>query len=205
MRSINWMPATFAMGACMGQQPDLDQLFALLQQAGARQYGGEAVSQLAHALQSATLAVEAGEPAAVVVAALFHDIGHMLGEGDRGLARQGIDARHEEVGAAALAQVFGESVAAPVRLHVDAKRYLCHVDAGYWDQLSDESKISLKVQGGPFDAAGAREFERRPHAQAAVRLRRYDEAAKVRGRETPGLEEFRNWTARLIPENARVG
>lgn len=184
----------------MRLSPTLDELFVLLQRAGAHQYGGEAVTQLAHALQSATLAVEAGEPASVVVASLFHDIGHMLGEGDQGLARQGVDARHEISGAEALAVIFGESVAAPVRMHVDAKRYLCAVDAGYWDTLSEESKISLKVQGGPFDTAGAREFERRPFAQDAVRLRRYDEAAKVRGRETPGLEAFRGWAARVSPQ-----
>jgi phosphonate degradation associated HDIG domain protein len=175
--------------------PSVDDLFELLARAGARQYGGEAVSQLAHALQSATLAVEAGEPAPVVVAALFHDIGHLLGEGDRGQAERGIDERHEDSSAGVLQPLFGEAVAAPVRLHVPAKRWLCFAEGGYWDSLSRGSKTSLAVQGGPFDAMQARAYIGQPHAEAAVRLRRYDDLAKVRGRGTPGLDEFRNWAS----------
>jgi phosphonate degradation associated HDIG domain protein len=175
----------------------IDDLFRLLAGAGARQYGGEAVSQLAHALQSATLAVEAGEAAPVVVAALFHDIGHLLGEGDQGQAERGIDECHEDCGADVLRPLFGDAVAEPVRLHVPAKRWLCFAEGGYWDSLSRGSKISLEVQGGPFDAAQASGFLEQPHAEAAVRLRRYDDLAKVRGKGTPGLEEFRGWAARL--------
>src|SRR5262245_13192298 len=171
----------------------IDDLFSLLGKAGARQYGGEAVSQLAHALQSATLAVEAGEPAAVVVAALFHDIGHLVGGGDRGQADRGIDAFHEESGADVLRPLFGDAVAETVRLHVPAKRWLCFAEGGYWDSLSRGSKVSLQVQGGPFDAAQAAEFFAQPHVEAAIRVRRYDDLAKVRGRGTPGLEEFRGW------------
>jgi phosphonate degradation associated HDIG domain protein len=173
----------------------IDDLFSLLARAGARQYGGEPVSQLAHALQSATLAVEAGEPAPVVVAALFHDIGHLVGEGDRGLAERGIDKRHEDLGADALQPLFGEAVATPVRLHVPAKRWLCFAEGGYWDSLSRGSKVSLAVQGGPFDAAQAKAYIAQPHAEAAVRLRRYDDLAKVRGRDTPALDEFRGWAS----------
>ncbi len=175
----------------------IDDLFSLLALAGARQYGGEQVSQLAHALQTATLAVEAGEPAPVIVASLFHDIGHLLGEGDRGLASQGIDARHEDSGAEALRPLFGDAVAEPVRLHVPAKRWLCFAEGGYWDSLSRGSQVSLAVQGGPFDAAQAASFMAQPHAEAAVRVRRYDDLAKVRGRGTPGLAEFRSWTTML--------
>lgn len=177
----------------------VDDCFALLAREGARQYGGEPVSQLAHALQSATLAIEAGEPAAVVVAALFHDIGHLLGDGDSGQAERGIDEHHETIGATALRALLGDAVAEPVRLHVDAKRWLCFAEGGYWDALSRASKISLDVQGGPFDAAQAASFLKQPHAEAAVRLRRYDDLAKVRGRATPGLEEFRGWAARVRP------
>jgi phosphonate degradation associated HDIG domain protein len=177
----------------------IDDCFALLAREGARQYGGEPVSQLAHALQSATLAVEAGEPAAVVVAALFHDIGHLLGDGDSDQAERGIDEHHEDAGARALRALFGDAVAGTVRLHVDAKRWLCFAEAGYWESLSQASKVSLEVQGGVFDAAQASAFIRQPHAEAAVRLRRYDDLAKVRGRATPGLEAFRGWAARVRP------
>jgi len=175
----------------------IDDLFSLLARAGARQYGGEAVSQLAHALQTATLAVEAGEPAPVVVASLFHDIGHLLGEGDRGQADRGIDEHHEDSGAEVLRPLFGDAVAEPVRLHVPAKRWLCFAEGGYWDSLSRGSKVSLNVQGGPFDSAQAAAYLAQPHAEAAIRVRRYDDLAKVRGRGTPGLDEFRGWAATL--------
>lgn len=175
----------------------VDELFRLLEEKGGARYGGEGISQLAHAQQSALLSVEAGDPASLVVASLMHDIGHLVGKGDEGLADKGIDARHEASGARVLEQVFGKAVAEPVRLHVDAKRYLCFAEAGYWDSLSRGSKVSLQVQGGPFDAEGAQEFIQQPYASDAVKLRRYDDLAKVRDKVTPDLAAFRNWTSRL--------
>ena len=50
-----------------------------------------------------------------------------------------------------------------VRLHVPAKRYLCAVDPEYWEGLSDVSKRSLKVQGGPLSPAEAAEFAALPY------------------------------------------
>lgn len=179
----------------------VDELFQLLEEQGGSRYGGEQISQLAHALQSGLLAVEAGDPASLVIASLMHDIGHLVGKGDEGLAEKGIDARHETSGALVLEQVFGEAVAAPVRLHVDAKRYLCFAEAGYWDSLSRGSKVSLQVQGGPFNAEEAKAFIEQPYAADAVKLRRYDDLAKVKDKATPALAEFRNWASRL-PANA---
>jgi [1-hydroxy-2-(trimethylamino)ethyl]phosphonate dioxygenase len=175
----------------------VDGLFRLLEEKGGAAYGGERVTQLAHALQSAQLAVEAGDPPSLVIAALMHDIGHLVGKGDEGLAEKGIDARHEASGAVALEQVFGKAVAEPVRLHVDAKRYLCFAEAGYWESLSQGSKTSLRVQGGPFDVAEAESFIKSPHATEAVKLRRYDDLAKTLGKPTPDLATFRALAARL--------
>ncbi len=169
----------------------VDELFQLLEEKGGSAYGGERVTQLAHALQSAELAVEAGDPPSLVIAALMHDIGHLVGKGDEGLADKGIDARHEASGALVLERVFGKAVAEPVRLHVDAKRYLCFAEAGYWDSLSQGSKTSLQVQGGPFDAAEAEAFIKCPHAADAVKLRRYDDLAKILGKPTADLATFR--------------
>ena len=169
----------------------VDEVFALLRQAGARRYGGERVSQLAHALQCASLAEQEGAATGLVAAALLHDIGHLLGEGDEGLAERGIDAGHEAVGATYLAGRFDAEVAGPVRLHVDAKRYLCQSEPDYFDTLSPASVRSLAVQGGPFDAAQAAAFIAGPHGEAAVWLRRWDEQAKDPAAVTPGLEHFR--------------
>src|SRR5262249_12936895 len=90
-----------------------------------------------------------------------------------------------------LERFFGAAVAAPVRLHVAAKRYLCAVDPAYAVALSSASRLSLQLQGGPFGPDEVRRFEQEPHWQAAVALRRWDDAAKVPGRTVPGLEHYR--------------
>lgn len=162
---------------------------ALFQQRGREAYG-EAVSQLDHALQSALLAQDAGAPRSLVLAALLHDIGHLLHIDSQAAQDAGRDDCHERLGAKWLQARFGLDVAEPVRLHVAAKRYLCLREPGYWDALSDASKQSLVVQGGPMDEAEAREFECLPYAEQAVRLRRWDEEAKVPDLATPSLQEF---------------
>ncbi len=90
-----------------------------------------------------------------------------------------------------LENLFGPEVLEPIRLHVEAKRYLCCADPGYWDILSPESKRSLEVQGGPHDADQARRFARMAHAADAVQLRRWDDSAKVPGTWTPDLEHYK--------------
>ncbi|MEM5433403.1 phosphonate degradation HD-domain oxygenase [Cupriavidus oxalaticus] len=163
----------------------IERIEALFASHGTEWYGGESISQTAHALQCAQLAEQAGEPDALVVAALLHDIGHlMLAESTT------TDMRHQEAAADALAALFGEDVTEPVRLHVAAKRYLCAVDRAYFDTLSPASVQSLALQGGPYDAARAEAFAASAHADAAVRLRRYDDLAKVVDLATPPLAHY---------------
>lgn len=76
-------------------------------------------------------------------------------------------------------------------MHVDAKRYLCHVDAGYWATLSPASQRSLVVQGGPFSADEAAAFLMQPFAGDAVALRRWDDEAKDPAATPPGLAHYR--------------
>ena len=155
-----------------------------------RRYGLSKVTQLQHALQGAAMAEAACESDAMVVAALLHDIGHMvhgLGE-DPALA--GIDDRHEALSAAWLAEYFGPQVTEPVRLHVQAKRYLCASDRDYLSLLSDDSVRSLHLQGGPMNEAEARAFCQQDAADQAVRLRLYDDRAKDPQAATPPFEHF---------------
>lgn len=156
----------------------VEALVDLLVRRGAGQYGYEPVTQLAHALQAAFLAEQAGEADAVVAAALLHDIGHLVDGADVTELERGRDDCHELKALPLLSQWFGEEVLAPIRLHVEAKRYLCATEPGYHEGLSEASRASLAVQGGVFDAASAAAFIAQPHAEAAVRLRRYDDAAK---------------------------
>lgn len=171
-------------------------VLSILAELGGERYGGEDVTQLAHALQCATLARQSGASDSLIAAALLHDIGHLVNPLDEDAARRGIDGAHESVGASYLSRWFGPAVTAPIAQHVAAKRYLCHAEEGYFECLSEESVFSLGVQGGPFDAAAATAFLARPYAQDAVALRRWDEAAKDPEMRTPGLEDFRPVLAR---------
>jgi phosphonate degradation associated HDIG domain protein len=155
-----------------------------------RRYGLSLVSQLQHALQSAARAERAGDPAALIVASLLHDIGHMIHDLGDDPAARGIDDVHEELGARWLAARFDAAVAEPVRLHVAAKRYLCAAEPDYFGRLSADSVRSLALQGGPMAPQEMAAFDWGPHAEAARRLRRYDEAAKDPKADTPGFEHF---------------
>jgi [1-hydroxy-2-(trimethylamino)ethyl]phosphonate dioxygenase len=159
---------------------------------------GEGVSQLEHALQCAVFAERAGASEPLVVATLLHDIGHMLHDLPEDIADQGIDAQHESLGSAWLSQHFGPEVSEPVRLHVAAKRYLSASEAGYFDLLSDASKLSLRLQGGPMTPAEQAKFAAEPFFREAVDLRRWDDEGKIVGMATPGLEQFQPMIRRSL-------
>jgi phosphonate degradation associated HDIG domain protein len=156
------------------------------------------VSQLEHALQAARLAQISGCPESLIVAALLHDVGHLVHESGEDIADRGTDSRHEALGEAWLARHFGPEITEPIRLHVNAKRYLCAVEPEYLQQLSAASVQSLKLQGGPMSSDEVKAFEANPHFQDAVTLRRFDDEAKVVGLETPGLEEYRGLVAEAL-------
>jgi phosphonate degradation associated HDIG domain protein len=155
-----------------------------------RRYGLADINQLQHALQSAALAERQGEDAAMIAAALLHDIGHMIHDQGEDPAAAGIDDRHEIGGADWLAERFGPEVSDPVRLHVAAKRYLVSTEPDYAARLSVDSVRSLALQGGIMDAAAQAAFRAEPHAAAALRLRRIDEAAKDPQARTEPFEYF---------------
>jgi phosphonate degradation associated HDIG domain protein len=168
-----------------------DTILELLQTGGQAAYFGEAVSQQEHALQTAHLAETAGAPDSLVVAALVHDLGHLLHGLPQTIAAAGIDGRHEVAGHAWLARSFGPAVTEPIRLHVAAKRYLCAVDPEYLRQLSPASVQSLHLQGGPFTLAEVRAFDALPFHAEALRLRHWDDQAKIPEWTVPGLEHYR--------------
>jgi phosphonate degradation associated HDIG domain protein len=167
-----------------------EEVLTLYRQRGGSQYGGEAVTQLEHALQAAAFAEQAGAEPCAIAAALVHDVGHLLHDLADDAPDQGIDDRHETLAAAWLAQRFPAAVVAPVAMHVAAKRYLCAVDQEYLGRLSPPSVQSLALQGGPMTPAEVKQFEARPFSREAVRLRHWDDEAKIVGLRTPDLEHF---------------
>ena len=171
----------------------VEEIHHLLSVEGQRQYGREAVSQRDHALQCAQLAEENAETAETIVAALLHDLGHLLATGRDEIAAaeaQRRDDLHQYIALPFLRGLFPPAVLEPIRLHVDAKRYLCAAEPAYWDTLSPASKRSLELQGGVYTSEEAGRFMTQPFAAEAVRLRRYDDAAKVPGKTTPPLAHF---------------
>lgn len=176
----------------------VDEVMELYLGWGAQHYDEE-LSQTEHALQCAALARAEGADDALVVAALLHDVGHLLelagrdGRGDLPVDDRG----HEAVGARYLSVLFGPEVTAPIALHVRAKRYLCAVDPQYLSGLSAGSTRSLALQGGPADPDEVARFESNPGFDAAVRLRRWDDGGKVDGLEVPDLDGYRDLLERM--------
>lgn len=153
-------------------------------------YGLTSINQLAHAVQSAHHARAQGLTSSVVVAALLHDIGHMVHQLGEHPAALGIDDAHEVVGATWLARYFEQDVTEPIRLHVAAKRYLCTVETDYFAKLSKDSVESLALQGGQMSETEVSAFKQSPYWQDAVALRRIDEIAKDPKGPIPPFSEF---------------
>lgn len=169
----------------------IDEVLALYERWGAERYDEE-LQQLDHALQTAALAGAAKADGPLVVAALLHDVGHLLDlAAGRGTRSRADDMRHEARGATYLAGLFPAAVTAPIALHVRAKRYLVAVDAGYHDVLSPGSTASLARQGGALNPVEVASFETNPGWKDAVALRRWDDQGKVDGLDVPSLDSYR--------------
>ncbi len=167
------------------------EVLSIYDRLGSGAYFGERVSMLEHGLQAAHFARVMGAPDTLVIAALLHDVGHLLETVPDAIEDWISDAHHEVTGARWLAQRFAPAVSEPVRLHVPAKRYLCATDADYFAQLSSASVHTLKLQGGPMLAAEISQFEAEPYHREAVVVRRCDDQGKVAGLKTPVLEDYR--------------
>jgi phosphonate degradation associated HDIG domain protein len=181
----------------------LDDIQDLFVAKGDRMYAGEPVTQLQHALQSGHLAEQEGASDELVVAAFLHDLGHLINDQGETPTLRGVDDRHEYVALPFLRDLFSPAVLQPIRLHVDAKRYLCArgdgtiTGAEYWAALSIDSKRSLELQGGIFGEGQATAFEAEPFSQDGVRLRLWDDRAKLRDARTPPLAHYLALAARV--------
>ena len=178
-------------------------LTAVFRSAEGREYLGESVTMIEHQLQAGALAARAGAPDALVVAALLHDVGHMVGT-DEGELDAAVaidveaDAHHDASGARWLSRWFGLEVTEPVRLHVAAKRLLVATEPSYAALLSPASVHTLALQGGPMNDVEVEEFRANAWADDAVALRRFDELAKDPAVEAPPLEAYADRIIRLV-------
>jgi [1-hydroxy-2-(trimethylamino)ethyl]phosphonate dioxygenase len=170
----------------------------LFNEKGHSLYGGEAVTQMEHALQAATFAKKNNASDALIAASLLHDIGHLLHALPDDAPDFGVDDLHEELAALFLEKYFIKEVVEPAKLHVQAKRYLCFVDAGYYNTLSEPSRQSLALQGGIMNAEEAAEFEKYENYKEAVLLRTWDDLAKDPTMQTDPIESFAPYIANTL-------
>lgn len=162
----------------LGPQTIVAFIADIFERRGADSYLGEPVTMSQHMLQGAALAEAENASEDLVAAALLHDIGHYTSEFGPMSLGDVADNFHDAAGAKVLAPFFPALVTECVRLHVAAKRYLCATDPGYHGKLSEASKHTLALQGGPMDASETDQFRRNPYHAEAVRVRRWDEGGK---------------------------
>lgn len=165
---------------------------------GAESYLGEGVTMEEHMLQSAMLAEAEDGSDEAIAAALLHDIGHYSGEFSEDALELGQNNYHEEAGSNLLQDIFPEEVVDPVKLHVTAKRYLCTINSNYLSCLSEASIHSLHLQGGPLKAEEVNAFEKNKHLDLCLKLRHWDDAAKIPGTKTPSFNHYLHVLKRLV-------
>ncbi|MBD8667323.1 HD domain-containing protein [Pseudomonas lurida] len=162
----------------MNPEQAIADVFGLYEKHGTADYIGEPVSQLEHMSQAAQLAMAEGFDDEVVLAAFFHDIGHLCGHGGENMGGYGV-VSHERLGADYLRRAgFSERMATLVEYHVQAKRYLTYSQPDYYARLSEASRRTLAYQGGVMSAREAQAFEQDPLYAVSLRLRQWDEQAK---------------------------
>jgi gamma-butyrobetaine dioxygenase len=153
----------------------------------AQEFYGERVTIAEHMLQAAALAVSEQARTELVAAALLHDVGHLVPD----LHPDERNREHANLALNYLSEMFSSEVTEPIRLHVQAKRFLVATQESYEALLSPASVHTLKLQGGPLDASGCETFLEHPHAQDALMVRRWDEAAKDAEADVPDLDAYR--------------
>lgn len=175
-------------------QNTISKIRQLFENQGDNEYYGENVSQYEHAAQAAILAKRQGYDEEVQIAAFLHDIGHLFpAQTEEELMAVYGRKDHESVAADWLRERgFSEKIAVLVENHVNAKRYLTYIDKDYYDALSEASKQTLIFQGGRMTESEATEFEQNPYLELIIKMRRWDEAAKVETMQLPTLDHFLN-------------
>jgi len=178
----------------------LDDIFDLYAEHGTSLYAGEKISQLEHMCQAAQLAMREGYDDEVVLAAFLHDIGHLLPVHDEHESMDGYGTvDHEKVGADYLQRLgFSERLCKLIASHVNAKRYLTWKDPGYYSRLSEASKKTLEYQGGRMSPEEAARFEADPLFELYIKMRQWDEAAKVEHLPLEDISLFRKKAARHL-------
>lgn len=183
-------------------RPDVDDILAIIEgifiNQGQDDYLGENVTMAEHMMQAAHMAEQQGADDLTITGALLHDIGHFTSAFGTFTMQDTHDRYHEDAGAAVLQGLFPDAVVAMVQHHVAAKRYLCATDTAYYDDLSEASRHSLKLQGGPMSEEEVEAFAQNPHLDSILTVRRCDDGGKKAGKDTPDLNHFMAVVKRVL-------
>ena len=153
-------------------------------------YIGEGLTMSEHMIQTAMLAENNKSSSDLICSSLLHDYGHFVIEDPNQLVSDKIDGNHEAIGANYLKNFFSNEIIEPILLHVDAKKYLAR-DEKYFNNLSEASKISLKLQGGIMNNEEVKKFEQKRNYKNAIKLRRFDENAKKQNIKIKKIEDYK--------------
>ncbi len=178
----------------------IDKLFNFFQESGFEEYAGEKVSQLEHALQAAKLADDENYEEEVIIAALFHDIGHLM-KTENDDAKMGIfgTKKHEFIGAEFLLKNgFSKKMYELVIGHVRTKKYLVYKFPEYKTSLSEASLKTLEYQGGAMTKAEAEKFEKDELFHLHLKMREWDDKAKIPGLKTKSIAEYKSMAFGLL-------
>lgn len=172
---------------------NIEEIFELYETYGKGEYIGEPVSLVEHMWQAAELAKKEGYDEEVILAAFFHDIGHLAIHNSPVELMDGVGVvDHEKIGADYLQEMgFSETICNLIQNHVQAKRYLTYKNYDYYQKLSSASKITLTYQGGVMDEREAEAFEADPFHSVYIKLREWDDKAKEVNVTLPPLEKYR--------------
>ncbi|GAA1461458.1 HD family phosphohydrolase [Williamsia maris] len=147
------------------------------------------VDELDHALQAGRHAVLDGADDELILASVLHDVGHSP------LVAVDPSVHHEDAAQEWLDRRFGERVGWLAGSHVRAKQYLAATDPDYVAALSPTSIRSLAYQGGALVRSSRAGH---PWWSDALRLRRYDDAAKVPGAQALSVDEVLEFARRVV-------
>ena len=154
-------------------------------------YIGEKVTIAEHMIQSAMMAEKSKSKNNLICSSLLHDYGHFILDDPEKLVKEDKDGKHEDIGYEYLKKFFKRDVVEPVKYHVLAKRYLAR-NKKYYSQLSNASKISLKLQGGTLNKKESKDFEKNKFFKDAIKLRKYDETAKKTNVKIKSIDQYEN-------------
>ncbi len=183
-----------------------EEIFELYEKFGHLDYIGEPVSQLEHMCQAAQLAELEGYDNEVILAAFLHDIGHLLPVHDENESMNGFGTiDHEKIGAYHLNKLgFSEKMCSLIASHVNAKRYLTFKYLDYYNKLSEASKQTLEFQGGIMSLEEATIFENDKLFPLYIKMRQWDEAAKIEHQSLPSLAKYKEMMAQHLVKQPQL-